>query len=448
MEQKVSERLELTFAGVKMRSPIGVSAIVMPWGERSHCTPELHAEILLKHAQAGAGFINAPACSYITREMLDELQKRARPARYAEYQGTRSMKMEEPGEGIYHLSAPFIGSPSPERCLATFPLLAKTIEVLKKKLPPNVPIIASVVPLGDFAETAVVPAKKLEELGVDLIEVNVGCAFPECLAESVKYYSEKDFPLLYVGALVGDHPDIVERIVTEVIKAVNVPVGVKLTPETGFPRVVGLVRRLRDAGAKYVESFNFGATIVPPDIYNRGRSRWQYVDANPFVAGSGSWLRPLLYKHVAGIAKFAPGIDIAASGGLMTPEHVVEVMMLGAKTAELCSGVLLRGRELLRRSIKFLEVFMAEQGYQKVEDLVGLGVPYIKGLDEVDVSAGKVVAEVDPEKCEGSGRCIDNICIALDWEGAKAKVRAEMCEGCGFCVMACPNGAIRLKSVI
>ena len=57
------------------------------------------------------------------------------------------------------------------------------------------------------------------------------------------------------------------------------------------------------------------------------------------------------YKHVAGIAKFAPGIDIAAAGGLMMPENVVEVMMLGAKIAAHCTGMLYHGRNLLRRDI-------------------------------------------------------------------------------------------------
>lgn len=247
------------------------------------------------------------------------------------------------------------------------------------------------------------------------------------------------------GPLVGEHFDLVEKMVKAVVKAVHIPVGVKLSPEIGFPRVVGLARSLRDIGAKYIEIFNFAPTIAPPDIYNRGKGRWPYVDGNPFIAGSGGWLRMGCYKNVAAIAKFAPGIEIAASGGLLTPEHVVEVMMLGAGLVEFCTGILLEGRSLLRRTIEFLEKFMDEQGYRSVEDFVGLGVQYIEPCDKVEYYPDRVVAEVDPAKCKESGLCTDHICIAIVREKGKAKVRPEACDGCGLCVENCPNGAISLK---
>jgi dihydroorotate dehydrogenase len=76
----------------------------------------------------------------------------------------------------------------------------------------------------------------------------------------------------------------------------------------------------------------------------------------------GEWLRPIVYKQIACIARFVPGIDIMACGGIGKPEHVVESMMLGAKAVEMVTPVLFKGRKLLTRDVRFLEKYMEEQG--------------------------------------------------------------------------------------
>lgn len=47
------------------------------------------------------------------------------------------------------------------------------IDILKRKKPPDVPIIASVTGLGVFPETFVTCAKALDESGIDLIELGI-----------------------------------------------------------------------------------------------------------------------------------------------------------------------------------------------------------------------------------------------------------------------------------
>ncbi len=439
------EKLSTTFAGVEVRSPLGISTIHMPIGENSAINPEVHAEVLLKHAEAGAGFIYIPGCYFITEEMLTRLRPKARPREFSSNpQSLHWLKMQTLSSGVenvYSLFSPMAAPP--ENRIRTFDLVRQTTEILKKRIPEGVALIASVAPLGDFPETVTFAAKKMEELGADLIELNLSCGYMPGVKGAVEYYLEERFPLLMVGSLIGDNLDLAEKITRELARAVNIPVGVKLSPETGFPRMVGLARRLKDAGARYIQVFNVAPTIAPPDIYNRGKSRWACTEANPFVGGAGDWLRPVLYKDVASIAKFAPGIDIAAGGGLLTPEHVVEVMMLGASIAEFSTGMLLRGRKLLKESVEFLGKFMEEQGYRSVAEFVGLGLQYIEPIDELKIR--KMVAEVDPARCEQSGLCTDHICIAMERdEGGKAKVNAEACNGCGLCVITCPGQAIRL----
>ncbi|MFC1930402.1 NAD(P)-binding protein [Chloroflexota bacterium] len=444
---EVPEKLRTIFAGLTMRSPIGVAPVGMPEGKKSAITPELHAEILLKHVEAGAGFVYIPGTDYITQNMLDELKAKSRTRDLTGKPGdSRWMKLNSPEsdpDAIYHIVFP--STEPPERRLTSYEKWGRMIQILKKQIPDNVPIICCVSPLGAFPESATESAKKARELGADIIEINISKGSSAGIAGSVDYYLEKDFPLINLGLLVGDHPDVVVKIAREVVKAVDIPVGVKLSPETGFPRIVGLARELKQVGVKYIHVFNHTGTPSPPDIYNRGKPLWKYVDGNPFSGTTGGGFRTILYKDIAAIAKFCPGIDIAAAGGLMRPEHIIEALMLGANLTQFCTAMLMQGRVLLRNTVEFLDSFMKKEGYGKIDDFQGLGVQYIKPMDQLDMHTDKIVAEVDLNKCNGSGICWDNICVALSDENGRAKINSGACSGCGLCVINCPNGAISLK---
>lgn len=449
MVKTVSPDLSVTMAGVRFRSPIGVGPISFPWGKHTQKEPELHAEVLLKHVEAGAGYICLTAM-FLTEPTIKKLRERSRleEKHYIPESGTakRMMKTALPGapysETVYYTDSPFWLGPE----LATLAAAdtEKLIKILLDKLPENVPLIANVVGLSDLADTWVDGARRWEELGAKIIEINCSCPLPTTMGGAVNDYFQEKFPARFQGALIADNIEIAAEITREVVKAVDIPVGVKISPETGFPRVVGLAKKLRDAGAKYIHTFNSSVGIAPPDIYNRGRPLWAFSDGNPFCMASGSWLRTLLYKDVAAIARFVPDLEIAAAGGLMTPQHCVEVMMLGATLAQPCTGVIEQGRSLLRQCDKFLKKFLVEQEYHSAQELIGLGQQYIKDNEDVNLMPDRVVAELDEDKCTRCGRCIDNICTALYSEKGKIKVNKEKCAGCGGCMIACQSDAIKL----
>ncbi|MDT3698678.1 MAG: 4Fe-4S binding protein [Thermincola sp.] len=137
-------------------------------------------------------------------------------------------------------------------------------------------------------------------------------------------------------------------------------------------------------------------------------------------------------------------MEQAAIGGLVNPTHVAEAMMLGAKICELSSGTLWKGWNLIEASIDFLKKFMHEQGYHSLEDFRGLGVQYIRPVEEVDWGLGRLTASVDEEKCMGCGICANNLCWAMKIEDAKAKVREKDCSACSLCIAICPSNAISL----
>lgn len=442
--------LDVTLAGVHFRSPIGVAAIGHHSGQEApgESGGELDAGVLLKHIQAGAGFVYVNGM-YVTEATQKKLMERARfeEVHHLSAAGERYMKAETPSapyglEGLYSVMAPFWANADTAKVLVVD--TETLMRILKEKKPADVPIICGVLGIDDLPDSYVDGARRCEELGADLIELNFCCPGPATMRGGVDDYFQKRFPPRVQGILIGEHPDLVEAIVREVAKAVKIPVGAKVSAETGFPRIVGLAKGIRDAGAKYINVVGAAIGIAPPDIYNHGKPLWPFMDGNPFCLTSGSWLRRVCYRDVAAIARFVPGIDIAAAGGLVMPEHCIEAMMLGATLTELCTGVIEQGRGLIRQSTKFMRNFLTEQGYHSAQELIGLGQPYIKYPEDVDMMVGKAVCRLDEGKCTRCGRCLDGICIALYSDHGKIKIKEERCAGCGGCILACPSNALKL----
>jgi heterodisulfide reductase subunit A len=76
-------------------------------------------------------------------------------------------------------------------------------------------------------------------------------------------------------------------------------------------------------------------------------------------------------------------------------------------------------------------------------------------LGQGQVELEPFVARVDPDRCDGTGDCLEVCCyedaITLETFSAnggsyqKAAIKPANCAGCGSCVSACPNRAIDLQ---
>jgi len=420
--------LSITFAGKKLRSPLGVASHALVRPEHD---PQALSAHLNGYVDAGAGFVYTP---FINPELRH-------PKGMAPAYKFMSIRSREPFacEGL-------LVAADAERIMSRLEEGLRLVDLLKKSLPPDVPVIANLIGPGADPEGWAEHCKKFEDAGADIIEMNVSCPLPAATAEATGDYGAGELSEA-AGVLLGDSPALLTPVVEAVVKAVKIPVGVKMTPETGFPRLVGLAESIKKAGASFITGINAPITCSPPDIYNEGKAKWVGIEDNMICAALGPMDRFICYRNLASLSMFVPGIELAGVGGLVEPEHVVEAMMLGARICEFSSGIFWRGTKLIEDTIDFLEKdYMPRMGYKSVEDFIGLGVKHIKPVEDIDWKMEDYVSTIDARRCVRCGICCNGICDArsLKENPLRVELDEEMCYGCGMCLAICPEHAVNI----
>jgi dihydroorotate dehydrogenase/Pyruvate/2-oxoacid:ferredoxin oxidoreductase delta subunit len=348
--------------------------------------------------------------------------------------------------------------------MATQFYLDKTLEImtiLKKKLPKEVPIIAQPHVAGADIGAWVDLCRVLEQAGADGLELNVACPISlvgcEETAPSVKLIEEVDtlemrvLKKMGLTLSMGEMLEVLGPLTKACVEAATIPVGVKPSAEAGFPKCVALARICADAGARWITNITAPISVAPPKIYEKGKTPWDIVrfPINPLSGVSGPNNRYQCYKDTVTVAQFVPEIDICAVGGLVNPEHCVEVIMMGAKAVGLSSGFFWRGRKLIADSVEFLNRFMDEQGYYRVQDMVGLGLAYVRPVDNsIDWEIGRVTAKVDNTKCVKCGVCYNGFCpVPVKGSDGVPVIDKVNCQACGYCMAICPSGALSIAEV-
>lgn len=308
-------------------------------------------------------------------------------------------------------------------------------------------IMASIIGEGTNPDNWAQLALEAQQAGAEAVELNLGSVMMmESADEALKsIVSKRRLPS---GAIIGLVPEVVAELIKGIKKKASVPVIVKITPELGFYGLLGALPLYREAGVDGVVCDHTIMTMAPPDIHNRGKTTHPYFNKTTWWSSVGLWNRLVSYRDVALVGKYAPDIDLEACGGLVLPEHSIEVMMLGAKLVQLSSGILFNGPSYPGKVVDFLKKYMEEQGYNSVGEFRGAGLKYIAEMGDVQrefkAQIGKLIAQTDYDKCVGPdacGECLDMFCLATYEEDGKVKVDPLLCCGCNLCVIKCPYGA-------
>ena len=207
--------------------------------------------------------------------------------------------------------------------------------------------VAASLILGDL-DHAIKMARRVQEAGLRLLELNIGTPYASQAAK---------------GAVATELlPERVSYIVSMVRNAVSMPLWVKISGQS--ERVPELARAAFAAGADSVVMAGRLLGLIPDLDTMR-----PVLDTTLGVGGY--WNLPLTC-HWLSLSRAALGRDkpLIATNGIQNGLDIARVMLAGASAAEISSPVMLRGFELIERSLaEFRNYLNAKEIVAK--DLIG-----------------------------------------------------------------------------
>jgi dihydropyrimidine dehydrogenase (NAD+) subunit PreA len=310
----------------------------------------------------------------------------------------------------------------------------REIAEVKKRFPQH-PVVASLM-VESKREAWHEIVRRSEDAGADMLELNFGC--PHGMSERG------------MGSAVGQVPEYTGMITAWVKEVARRPVIVKLTPNV--TDVAHLAQAAKSGGADAVSLVNTFNSIVAVDL--------DTFAPRPAVAGRGSHggycgpaIKPLALHMVSSVAKTV-NIPVSGIGGIANWRDVVEFMLLGATSIQVCTAVMHYGFRVVRDMMEGLENYLVEKGFNSAMDLVGKSLPRIENWGNLDLNY-KTVAKIDAKKCIGC-----NLCYIACEDGAHQCIRVEerppadlrhgtltqhvphvledQCVGCNLCALVCP----------
>ncbi len=193
-----------------------------------------------------------------------------------------------------------------------------------------------------FAETWVDWAKKIEQTGVDGLELNF-------------FGIPRDFEAN--GASIEQEQI---NIVKEVCQAVSIPVSIKLSPY--YTNTLYVIRKMREAGAKAFVLFN---RLFEPDI-----SINSLKHISPFnLSEQGDYRQSLRY---IGILYKNINASLIGSNGIHRGNDVIKLILSGADAVQIVSTVYLNSPSVISEILAEIRKFMEKNNYSSYDDFRGL----------------------------------------------------------------------------
>lgn len=228
-------------------------------------------------------------------------------------------------------------------------------------------------------------ARRFEETGADIIELNMCCPNMSYNLETTSGGSQKADK--QTGASMGQQGDVASEIVAAIKSAIRIPLFVKLTPEGG--NIAKVARLLYEAGADAVGSTANRLGIPAIDLDHPGRAFHDLQKEISMGCYSGSWLKPLAQRDTYEIRKVCgPEKKIMAAGGITNWRDAVEMVLCGGDLLGVCAETLISGYDIARPMIEGLRHYMAGHGYTSLDQMRDLIVPQVKTATELTLYDG------------------------------------------------------------
>jgi dihydroorotate dehydrogenase len=219
--------------------------------------------------------------------------------------------------------------------------------------------VAASLIVGDLQQTLCL-ARQVEAAGLRLLELNIG----------TPYASQASKGTVATELL----PERVSHIVSMARGAVSMPLWVKISGQS--ERVPELARAAFEAGADSVVMAGRLLGLIP-DL----ETMRPVLDTTLGVGGY--WNLPLTC-HWLSLSRAAVGRNrpLIATNGIQNGLDIARVMLAGASAAEISSPVMLRGFELIERSLAELNDYLTRKNID-AKDLIGRAADTRKTFSEM-----------------------------------------------------------------
>lgn len=255
-----------------------------------------------------------------------------------------------------------------------------------KPLLHDLKLMANITYAGDEGVSGWVNmAKKFEEVGADIIELNMCCPNMSYNLELTSGGSQTASK--QTGASMGQNANVAAEIVKAVKEAISIPLFVKLTPEGG--KIAQVAKSLYEAGADAVGGTGNRMAIPPIDLDNPEKAFYHLQDEISMSCHCGSWLKPLALRDTYEIRKVCgKEPPIMAAGGITNWRDAVEMVMCGGNLIGVCAETLISGYDICRPMITGMHDFMEKHGYKSLDDFRSILVDEVKTATDVTLYAG------------------------------------------------------------
>lgn len=281
---------------------------------------------------------------------------------------------------------------------------------IRKAKEHDIVVIANVS--GNTPSEVAYIAKTVESFGVDGIELGLSIPHGEGME------------------VLTSNPEEVYQFTKQTVDNVSIPVMVKLS--SNVSNLKDIARAIEKAGASGISGIDTVRSIMGVDIES------QNVLLSTFGGYSGEGIRPIGLASIATVSQ-AVSIPVSGIGGIINSKNVLEYMMVGATTVQLCTTILLNGYDVIKEILEDLKVWMSAREYKSFDDIRGTALKSLKSFE--DIKNLPYVAKVEDEgKCCECNKCWDNcIYAAIDIVDGKIKINPKKCTGCGICTSICDN---------
>jgi dihydroorotate dehydrogenase (NAD+) catalytic subunit len=203
-------------------------------------------------------------------------------------------------------------------------------------------VIANI--LGHSIDDYVQLSERLENAGIDGIELNVSC------------------PNVKKGGIAfGTEPRVFEELISNVRKRVKIPLITKLSPNVTDIKL--FARIAQDAGTDVISLIN---TITGMSIDTKTRRPRL---ANTTGGLSGPAIRPVAVRMVWECYR-SVDIPIIGMGGIISKEDAVEFMLAGASAVAIGTGNFINP-EMTMDILEGIKSYISSEGFNSAKELTG-----------------------------------------------------------------------------